>query len=87
MHTTMRGRVAGLTVTIAATAALAAPAGAQPPDRASCLAEFVSVAAPGGDFGRVVSVEARHPELLGVERLGDFVSGFARAPAPCPVVP
>ncbi len=80
-------RITALAAGVAAAAALAAPAGAQPPPQASCLAQFVSGAAQAGGFGQVVSVEARHPELLGVSRLGEFIRGFARAQTPCPTVP
>ena len=62
-------------------------AAASPPETATCLAQYVSLVAPGGAFGPVVSQEARNPELLGVPRLGTFVRGFAQAPVPCPVVP
>jgi hypothetical protein len=63
------------------------PANANSPT-ASCIGQQLSTYGPtyGAELGAAVSYEARHPESIGVERLGDWTSTAARsARTACPV--
>jgi len=65
----------------------AAPALASSPT-ASCLGQQLSVYGPtyGAELGHAVAFEARNPAVIGVDRLGEWVSGAALSDrTACPV--
>lgn len=76
-----------LAMGIAGSLAVAAPAQASSPT-ASCIGQQLSVYGPtyGVLLGQAVSYEARNPQVIGVDRLGQWVSGAALSDRPdCPV--
>lgn len=76
-------------VGIGAAVALALPLPARASaSSASCVGQQLSVLGPayGAELGAAVSLEARNPEVLGVQHLGDWTSQAAQADrTDCPI--